>query len=319
MDNIDLLRPLIVQGLLKTTVSKEACDFKAWISSGKYIVRAVPSSKEIQLEINNDYAFVHMLTFDICRMATAAFETMENIRAIEKLPKSYGWTAIKCYYAAYFSAHSIMRCFGYLCGQLERGHIRILNDYCKSLGISEALKVESGFFSGHYSSVNRYFTLKKLKNTHEDTWSTFITFLKSISMDVLTVSGVTSKKQVLSSKIDDLIQNLKDGGRFINGNFLSQYRNSINYRQEHCSWYPYGKESIRSDKIISLTKKWKNRTIPFTGEWKESKNTYAFFYFCTEIVNFCYKMINLILENSYTTNTLYYRWPNKYLNLTSII
>ncbi|GAG45841.1 unnamed protein product, partial [marine sediment metagenome] len=95
MENTDLLRPMIVQGLLKTEASKDTCEFKAWLSSGNYIVRSVPSAKEIHIEINNDYAFNHMLAFDSCRMATAAFETMENIQVTHILPKSYAWIAIK--------------------------------------------------------------------------------------------------------------------------------------------------------------------------------------------------------------------------------
>ena len=60
MENANLLRPLIVQSLLKTEVPKDNIDFRSWISSGKYIVRSVPSTKEVQIEINKDY-------FDIAR------------------------------------------------------------------------------------------------------------------------------------------------------------------------------------------------------------------------------------------------------------
>jgi hypothetical protein len=318
MENTDLLRPMIVQGLLKSELSKESQEFKAWLSSGNYLVRSVPSSKEIHIEINNDYSFNHMLAFDSCRMATAAFETMENIQLTPILPKSYGWIAIKCYYAAFFSAHAIMRCFGYTCSQLERGHIKLLNDYCLALGVSNTMRVEGGFYSGQYNSSNRMFALKKMANTHEDTWLCFVKCLNSLSLDVLSVSGVTSKKQALSAELTDLISTLKNEGRLTKGNYLSQFRNSINYRQKHCAWHPYGKKSIKTDKIMALIKNWKNETIPLLGSWKESRDAYNFFYSCTEIVNLCYKVINIIIDNSATINNLYSRWPNKFLKLTAV-
>lgn len=81
--------------------SKNISDFKSWISSGQYIIRSVPSKKEIQIEINNDYAFSHMLAYDSCRTATASFESMQSIHSINGLPKSYSWIAITCYYAAF--------------------------------------------------------------------------------------------------------------------------------------------------------------------------------------------------------------------------
>lgn len=317
MNNTDLLRPLIVQGLLDTEIPKDNCDFKTWIASGQYMVRDVPNAKELSIEINNNHAFNHMLAHDSCRMATAAFETMENIYVSHKLPKSYGWIAVKSYYAAFFSAHSIMRCFGFTCSQLERGHVKILNDYSSALGITNSVRVERGFFTGAYDVTNRMFSLKKMGNTHEDTWRCFTDCLKSLSTDVLSVNGLTTKKQMLSAEIDDLETILTASGRLPKGNYLSEFRNSINYRQEHFSWYPYGKGAIKSEKIMALLGNWKLDTMPIIPGWKESNDAYNFFYCCVEIVNLCRKMIELIIENSASTNNLYERWPNKFLKLTA--
>ncbi len=317
MNNTDLLRSLMVQGLLGTEILKENCDFKSWVASGKYIVRAVPSKKEVLLEINNDFAFNHMLAFDSCRMATAAFETMQHIQLTNSLPKSYGWIAVKSYYAAFFSAHSIMRCFGFTCSQLERGHVKLINDYCLAVGIPGNMKVESGFFAGVYEPKNRMFNLEKMGNTHEDTWHSFTACLNLLSQKILGVSGLTVKKQMLSAEIDDLVSLLKDGGRFAKGNYLSQFRNSINYRQEHSSWFPYGKGAIKVEKVLALVDSWKSETVPVLSGWKESKDAYNFFYCCVQIVNLCHKMIHLIIENSSSPNNLYERWPRRFLKMTT--
>lgn len=319
MKNASLLRPLIVQGLLETDIPKNISDFKSWISSGQYIIRSVPSKKEIQIEINNDYAFSHMLAYDSCRTATASFESMQSIHSINGLPKSYSWIAITCYYAAFFSAHAIMRCFGYTCSQLERGHIQILHDYSSAIGISNSLKLEKGYFCGKHDASCRIFTLRKMVNTHEDTWFWFTKCLESMSKDVLGVSGVTSKKQALSAEIDDLIIGLKNNGHSVKGNYLSQFRNAVNYRQEYDSWHPYGKGSIQAEQILSLVRNWKNESIPLVGGWKKSKDVYNYFFTCAAIVNLCHSLIQVIIDNSESNNNLYKRWPNKFLLLTSAL
>lgn len=316
MKHYELLRPLLLQGLLRTEVSEAGCDFKKWISSGNYIVRNIPTSKIIEIEINNEYAFHHMLAFDGCRMACASFETMENIQTVKSLPKSFGWIAIKSYYAAFFSAHSILRCFGYTCSQLERGHITLLNSYGQALGITGMIRPEAGFFAGKYNPSTRMHTIKKMRNTHEDTWRTLVKCLRAISNDILNVSGLTPHKQQVSADLDDIIFRLTDHDRLIHGSYLSQYRNAVNYRHEHDAWHPYGKHGIKAEKIISVLTKWQEESLT-PPVWKESHDSYNFFLTCRDIVNLNYQIIQLILNNSVNTSNIYKRWPSKLLDMAS--
>jgi hypothetical protein len=307
-----------LQNLFRTEDTGEVFDFKSWVASGKYIIRDVPDRKTIVIEANNEYVFRSMMAYDICRTATASFETMENFWENENLPKSYGWLAIKCYYAAFFSANSIMRCFGYMCSHLERGHVQLLNDYSEAVGLPSNIKIESGYFCGHHTSGDRLLTLKKMNSsTHEETWFWLVKCLEDISRKVLSVKGVTSKIQSFSAEIDGIVLMLKDGGRLSKGNYLSQFRNAINYRQEHCAWHPYGKNSIKVEKILALTKNWKKIDIPTTSKWKESAEAYNFFYASVAIVNLCHALIDLISKNSEFSNNLFSRWPNKFLRITS--
>ncbi len=316
MKNIELLRPLLLQDLLCTEITTDNCDFKKWVSSGKYLVRNISTNMTVDIEVNNEHAFHHMIAFDSCRMAAAAFETMLNIQASETLPKSIGWISIKTYYAAFFSAHSIMRCFGYVCSQLERGHANQLNEFGSIVGLSNTIKPEAGFFSGSYSPHNRILTIKKMKNTHEDTWSTLLDCLNKVSQDVLTIAGLSSRKQTLSADINDLVVRLTDSGRLPKGNFLSQYRNAVNYRHEYDSWHPYGKQSIKSEKIISLLGNWKSENYDYPPVWKGATDSYNFFICCRDVLNLNYLLINLIIKSSGKVN-FYKRWPGKLLNISS--
>lgn len=311
-----LLRSLLLQDLFYTEVPAERGDFKKWVASGQYIVRDIPTPTTIKVEVNNDYAFNHMLAYDSCRMAAAAMETMLNINSADTLPKSIGWLAIKSYYAAFFSAHSIMRCFGFLCSQLEKGHVKQINSFGQAVGLTGLVKPESGFFSGSYLPESRVLSLKKMKNTHEDTWQTLVECLTKVSADVLSVAGLSSQKQSLSAEIDNLIFRLKDRDRLVKGNYLSQYRNAVNYRQEHGAWHPYGKSSVKSEKVVSLLSSWMGEDSFDAPVWKESMDSYNFFSTCRDVVNLNYQIINLVIGSSDKEN-LYKRWPGRLINTAS--
>ncbi|NRH26582.1 hypothetical protein [Pseudomonas sp. MS19] len=317
MKHCELFRPLILPGLLRTEVPTDRCDFKNWISSGNYLLRGI-SSNSVDIEVNNDYAFNHMIAYDSCRMATAAFETMHNIQSSTALPKSIGWIAIKSYYAAFFSAHSIMRCFGYTCSQLEKGHAMQLNGYAQTIGLAQIIKAEAGFFSGVYDRGSRIHRITKMKNTHEDTWATLNECLKKVSRDILMVTGLSVHKQQVSASLTDIVFKLTDKGRLVKGNYLSQFRNAVNYRQEHDLWHPYGKNSIQAEKVVTYLASWKDVEDMSTAIWKESLEAYNFFVACRDVVNLNYLLIRLVIESSENSSNLYKRWPAKLLNIAAI-
>ena len=317
MKHYELLRPLLLQGLLENEVSDHCVEFKNWVSSGNYIVRDVPTNKSIEIEINNEFSFHNMMAFDVCRMAAASFETMQHIQQSSALPKSFGWIAIKSYYAAFFSAHSIMRCFGYSCSQLERGHVTQLNSFGQAIGLSSLIKPEAGYFSGTYDQSSRILKLKKMNNTHEDTWRTLLDCLNEVSQNILNVTGLSSRKQQVSARVSDLIDIITDNGRLTNGSYLSQFRNSVNYRQEHDSWYPYGKSSIKAEKIVAMMTKWDAQENLSFHVWKESRETYNFFAACRDIVNLNFVLIQILSSESTNARNLYKRWPEKLIRLCS--
>lgn len=309
MKNTDLLRPLLLQKIFSTELLKNNPDFKSWIASGKFVVRSIDSSSSFHLEVNDEFSFHNMIVYDSCRMAAASFETMFNIQPAATLPKSFGWLAIKSYYAAFFSAHSIMRCFGYTCSQLEKGHATQLNQFGAAIDVPGELRTEAGYFSGSYNSETRIHSLKKMKNTHEDTWKTLVSCLTNISRDILSVTGLTAHKQGLSADIDELIDRLTDKGRLPKGNRLSVFRNSVNYRQDHHSWHPYGKKSVCPSKISTLLGTWNDLDAPEAPEWKESIEAYKFFLTCRDLVNLNYLLVKLILANMENKKNLYSQWP----------
>lgn len=196
-------------------------------------------------------------------------------------------------------------------------HVNQLNDFGQAVGLSGSIKAGAGYFSGVYDPNSRIYSLKKMKNTHEDTWRTLVECLNKISKEVLGVTGLRSHQQQISASISELVYKLTDGGRLLKGNYLSRFRNAVNYRQEYDSWHPYGKHSIKSEKIISLLETWRNEEDTSTSAWKESLESFNFFSTCRNVVNLNYFLIQLIVKNSKNKNNFYKRWPNNLLNITS--
>lgn len=315
MKHFDLVRPLILQGLFQSEMPTESNDFKKWIASGQYVVRNILPQNSLEIEANNEHAFYQMMSHDACRMAAAAFESMFNIYPAKTLPKSFSWIAIKAYYAAFFAANSTMRCFGYTCSQLEKGHINQINEFATLLTQPHSLKVQRGYYTGTFDPNSRIIHLEKMKNTHEDTWKTYSSFLSKLESSVLTVNGVSSHKQLLSSSLTDLRTKLTDDGRFSQGSYLSSFRNAVNYRQEHNSWHPYGSNAVEAKKIIDYLDSWKMDDMTSSSVWRESIESYKFFSACREVVHINYLLIKIMSESSAHRTNLFKQWPLKLLRL----
>jgi hypothetical protein len=312
MTDTDLLRQLFISGLLSTKKNSDEKDFKGWISSGKYMLRKLDKTSAT-LYVNNKTAFISMLAYDSSRMASASFESMQAIKIHTDLPKSYAWMAIKSYYAAFFAAHSILRSFGYVASQLERGHTKLLSDYAKSLSLTFPPQNDSGFFCGQLDKNTYELALKKMNNTHEDTWALFTECLKKIRADVMSLNSIQTKQQSMFVQLDVMIDLLTNNGSSSRGNFLSLFRNNINYRHEYHAWYPYGKNSLQGDEIYAVINQWSKEKILFPNAWKKSREVYNFFCLCTLIVNMCYSVVKEIDSNSEFTSNIFAQWPQKLL------
>jgi hypothetical protein len=318
MIDISLLRPLLLKGLIESEINSYCTGFRTWIASGSFVVRAINGQKEFDLYTNNQYSFVHTMAFDASKFASASFESIASTSSVEKLPKSFSWNAIKSYYSAFFAAHAILRCFGYVCSQLEKGHINIIQSYAEANGVPGTLKIEGGFYCGSHDSTNEMLRLKKMAKTHEDTWFFFMSCLKKLSSEVLRVRGLTKKKQELSSYLGDLANDICANGHYPKGNLLSLIRNAINYRQKYNAWHPYGKGTPTYEKIDGLISEWHKNDFLISARWKTSKDIQNYFIACTKIVNLCYLIITDILACSRHKANIFDRKPKTLLNFLKV-
>lgn len=244
--DFSLLRPLI-SSQISMSMGTSRREFKAWLASGRYQINHISEKgSEVELHVNDHEFLTESLGYDFCRFSCAAFESTRDIREDNNFPKATAWAGIRAYYAAFFAAHAILRLFGVSCSQIEASQALTLNKYATNIyDISN--KISSGFFMGIFNPTTSLVTLNKLNDTHKDTWTTFDAKLEELSRSVLSVQGVSNEKAEVSAFLTALSNSLKNSGKFTSGNWLSVFRNNLNYKHDYEAWYPYKKASIRFD------------------------------------------------------------------------
>lgn len=258
-------------------------DFKSWIANGKYQVVDISASGDITLHILDHEFFNETLGYDFSRFSCAAFESMLDSVDDIKFPKATAWPSIKAYYASFFSAHAILRLFGVSCSQVEPAQAALLSKYATLYGIAN--KAQAGFYVARFSSSTNELTLKKMKDTHGDTWATFNKQLISLSGDILLVPGISQNKTDTSVFLTKLSDSLCGGGRFASGNWPSFYRNNLNYKHDYQAWYPYHKTSIELKKIKPYLTGWSSNDFNPNIGLLEQDERLRFFGTCSAILH----------------------------------
>lgn len=256
---VDILRPYYLKGL------SNVCDttnktFKQWIESEPQILdRYEGASSKFFFYVSDREKLLKSLAFDISRMSIASFESICSISTEAELPRSTAWPLIRSYYAAFFSAHTIMRMFGYSVVQLEKSQSLILSKALQFHKNPPTDKINDGLHLICVSNDEPIFSLQKLANgSHEDTWSVIAEVLKTISEKFLIDANpiAIQKKQSLYYQIDELINVIRTYPCNTRSNWLSRMRNEINYQHKHGVWYPHEKSKNFRDKVYSNLMLW---------------------------------------------------------------
>lgn len=276
------LRALSIQRICRSN-GLDQRDFKGWISTGRYQVNTIDRDSNIELHVNDMDFYSETLAYDFSRFACAAFESMREINSDSNFPKATAWAAIKTYYAAFFAAHSILRYFGVSCSQLENRQAQILNSYASIYNITE--KAGLGFYTAVLDEQTNNLTLNKMKDTHKDTWTAFNNKLKELSRNILTVPGLSSEKANISTLLTNISNSIEDHGKLASGNWLSIYRNNINYKQEYFAWYPYKKNSIDFKQAEKYIKNWPSTAFNPAIGLLERDERLRFFGTCSAIIH----------------------------------
>lgn len=227
---------------------------------------------------------------DCSRLASASFESICSISKNKKFPKSTAWALIELYYAAFFASHSILRMFGITCSHLETGHIQILRNLSLLYGFSWPSNIGQGYYICSYDCNSKILICSKANDTHADTWAAFHSKLKEISNDVLLVTGITIQKQAVCAYLSNICDAMISGNAS-RGNWLSQFRNKVNYRQEYGTWFPYKNMQFKYDELEPIFQKWNSDPNKIQIGLSRGKEVRKFVETCTSIISLCKALI----------------------------
>lgn len=278
--------------------SKSQSDLKAWLANQSYYTQQVVSKNAFLLDFQrNDLLFVSMAN-DCNRLSQAAFETISSLQPHPLFPRSHAWTIIQTYYAAFFSAHALLRIYGRSCSQLESEHLSKVLEVAKMLGHDNGLRnIENGFYIATVNSLSSEIEFLKLRESHADTWACFLSMLSDLENLVSNAVTTSSNKILVIDFITALKRGLQRSGCLNKGNWLSKFRNSINYRHSNGVWFPYPKHHRISKLTSTEIREWK--IMPTNFSMPVSVDDVSVFYgISNAIVGLSYNLLLYLFNTS---------------------
>lgn len=245
-----------ISGIFTEELQKKE-EFKAWIGNNKY--RTLHSSSHV-FELA-PYSLVDLKnTFlnDASRFSCSVLETMAGIERKKVISNSTAWLLVELYYAAFYSAHTMLRLSGCPFVQLEKQYCSILETNFALFNPSP-ICIEKGIYSFSLNNASGNLEAVKYKDSHTDLWNILYQHFDKVRREIRdrTKYPLLDKDILLFNSIVEVIMDTFNyDGCSSQHNWLSVVRNKINYHHAYGIWFPFSKH-FSNDKYIDLLKKWK--------------------------------------------------------------
>lgn len=211
-----------------------------WLARSAYAWHsAAPGAFSLHHPVT-DPSLTEALASEVARFSCAAFESFFDAAAIPPAQRALSWQLIQRYYAAFYSAHAIIRATGDALTFLSSKTTSQLNATgSQYLGASPG--VSKGLHHIHRDEANpsivRLTRVSAGGGSHEDMWKILVRKLLEIEASILVVRGPSDNALETVGLSKKLRGALSQQGK-ANGAWASFVRNGINYRQEFKVWYP---------------------------------------------------------------------------------
>lgn len=199
---VDGARLLWCAGLAQKT-GQPRTSVHGWLGNGTYAPVAL--SKTLVLSNVSNHAFLDALGGDLNRVASAASETLQNIREIDRIPKSLGWPYVKLYYASLFYAHTVLRIWGVLPTYITTADLMGLRSTLEAYSIVSPFDLETGQFLLTANMTSSDISMSPDKGrggSHEAVW-------RALSKALQALETAISHSQFLNEDKRRLIQEVK--------------------------------------------------------------------------------------------------------------
>ena len=247
------------QGVTRKRVGFKG-SIKEWIKQDCWSIDSKVSKKKAILAPYSESDYIDACVNDALILASAAFETAYSKDAQRTEQKSAAWQFVKIYYAAYYGANALMRLSGRCCSNLAAEECAAINEYALLVsqgGDTPERKISPGLYEIQLEKIpsTKIFlrTISGKGGVHIQFWICFLNFLNQLKLEIKNQTCTSIEKIAATEQINNLIAILTREDHK-NGAWLSEIRNSINYRFEHGLWHPYAPNSPTKDAIYKQFK-----------------------------------------------------------------
>lgn len=219
-----------------------------WITKGSYYVNSVigPDQFSLQAGAIDDVLPVFATSAD--RMLSACFETILSITSGNEIPRSSAWLLLRLYYAAFYAVHALLRLAGQTCSQIDTAQATVLIESASAYGVAGDVKrISQGYYHAkfNWTSLAIDFNRPPGAGTHELLWRCYSDLLAGFVVRIPEVVHIAQQSEQITKVLKQLRAVLCHNG-LNGGNWLSQMRNTINYRHSHGVWFPYSQKKRSS-------------------------------------------------------------------------
>lgn len=286
-------------------VSNTKIDLRGWVANQSYMIDEDISPDAFVLRATNTHTLKAALANECNRMAMASYETIAGIQKEPRLPKSVAWGIIRSYYASFFAAHTFLRLFGRSCSQLEHEHLKKIHEMAVMLNKQgDVGRLESGFYYVHVTRDLHTVSFEKLKDSHRDTWGTFLKLIEDLIITIETTTALGFQKFAAIEFLDVIKDGITKSGCGSKGNWLSKIRNQVNYQHTHGVWYPYEGKSPAGDALRKAAEYWEKSPTIFEPSNKRN-DLECFFELGALLLSFSRDLLISCLSKHFPVNKIF--------------
>ncbi|WP_394696161.1 hypothetical protein [Pseudoxanthomonas japonensis] len=254
-----LSREMWLSGVTRKQASSEL-GVRDWLVDGDWVFDDRIGKNRARISANAYDGFAQASVNDALRLSIASLESAGSFLSVPKGmdERRCAWVVISIYYAAFFAANALMRFSGYSCTNLNSVECASINEMARLTGFE-------GSSSKHVLGQGLYFVrpigttgssigidaLNGAGGVHIQFWIGFKRFLDDLKISIKASSRLSAEKAAALKELSSLGSGLSFGGS-ANGSWLSEIRNSVNYRFDYGSWYPYEGSSVEVGDLLKI-------------------------------------------------------------------
>ncbi|MFM7457311.1 MAG: hypothetical protein ACKO3R_01425 [bacterium] len=301
MKYIDFFRSTWIKDIQKVNSIKFYKGFKEWLATNKLF--QLQGDQEPYLLNVFDPDIMSAIASDFENFSIASIETMDSVSLYQN-KKPMVWIFMKNYYAAFYSAHALLRLTGRFFIRADQG---ITNNIEKSYMSSSTIKLKcKNYWSISYDKNFNEIVINNRSNTtaHEGLWKDFSNLLIHLRDESLNRGYIA-----ISSKTEDLLDilGLETSSNY---NWLSVMRNEFTYLNNHF-WFPKKTVGFQYSDLEIWKKDFENIHLKNTHSNHRHLN---FLIGCQAIVSLCRDSIQEIKRIS-TNKTFVDKVLLKFINI----